>query len=453
MRALRSFTVHPRLPERLAPLQALAMNLRWSWDERTQDLFRWVDPDAWEVGRSRPDPAPGQRRPLPARVPGRRPGLPVVHGRGPRRPAPRRRGRPLVPGPREPAALGGLLLTRVRHLRGAAPVLRRPRRAGRRPPQGGQRPRRAARRRRPLLPPGVFPPGAGGRRLAAGALRRPRSPRDGPRPRREPAGAGRPGRHHAGRPHLGGPRRPGAAVPARRRRRRQRRRLPHGHRPPLRRRQRAPAAPGDPPRCGRRAGAGAARARTAGVPLQRGPRRLPRPRAGAPGHPRRRAHLRRGHRGGPGRHGVHHPHPGARRHGPLPPLPHGEVLQGLGRRVQRALRPGHEPRPPARRAGRRPVQHGRHGPAPGRHRQRRLEAARRGQPPDLRPGVAGGAGRGASHHLGHQRGALPHVGGAGDARPVRPPRPARVEPGRPRPLGPHRGRRRRRAVAGPPAGP
>ncbi|MDP1803828.1 MAG: DUF3417 domain-containing protein, partial [Acidimicrobiales bacterium] len=49
MRALRSFTVHPRLPERLAPLHALAMNLRWSWDERTQDLFRWVDPDAWEL--------------------------------------------------------------------------------------------------------------------------------------------------------------------------------------------------------------------------------------------------------------------------------------------------------------------------------------------------------------------------------------------------------------------
>ncbi|HEV2759978.1 MAG TPA: alpha-glucan family phosphorylase [Acidimicrobiales bacterium] len=49
MRALRSFTVQPRLPERLAPLQALAMNLRWSWDDRTQDLFRWVDPDAWEA--------------------------------------------------------------------------------------------------------------------------------------------------------------------------------------------------------------------------------------------------------------------------------------------------------------------------------------------------------------------------------------------------------------------
>src|SRR5947209_14335718 len=49
MRALRSFTVQPRLPTQLAPLQALAMNLRWSWDDRTKDLFRWVDPDLWET--------------------------------------------------------------------------------------------------------------------------------------------------------------------------------------------------------------------------------------------------------------------------------------------------------------------------------------------------------------------------------------------------------------------
>src|SRR5947209_4019281 len=49
MRVLRSFTVRARLPEALAPLHELAMNLRWSWDERTRDLFRWVDPDAWEV--------------------------------------------------------------------------------------------------------------------------------------------------------------------------------------------------------------------------------------------------------------------------------------------------------------------------------------------------------------------------------------------------------------------
>ena len=49
MKALRSFTVRPQLPTALAPLHELAMNLRWSWDDRTRDLFRWVDPDQWEV--------------------------------------------------------------------------------------------------------------------------------------------------------------------------------------------------------------------------------------------------------------------------------------------------------------------------------------------------------------------------------------------------------------------
>ncbi len=48
MRALRSFTVRPQLPEELALLAPLAHNLRWSWDDRTRDLFRWVDHDAWE---------------------------------------------------------------------------------------------------------------------------------------------------------------------------------------------------------------------------------------------------------------------------------------------------------------------------------------------------------------------------------------------------------------------
>src|SRR5438094_3921262 len=54
MKALRSFSVRPRLPEALVALERLAVNLRWSWDERTRDLFRWVDPDNWE--RSRHDP-------------------------------------------------------------------------------------------------------------------------------------------------------------------------------------------------------------------------------------------------------------------------------------------------------------------------------------------------------------------------------------------------------------
>jgi len=48
MRALRSFTVRARLPEELVPLQELAFNLRWSWEDRTRDLFRWVDPQIWE---------------------------------------------------------------------------------------------------------------------------------------------------------------------------------------------------------------------------------------------------------------------------------------------------------------------------------------------------------------------------------------------------------------------
>ena len=64
MKALRSFTVRTRLPAPLAPLGTLAMNLRWSWDERTRDLFRWVDPAVWEatghdpvglLGRVRPE--------------------------------------------------------------------------------------------------------------------------------------------------------------------------------------------------------------------------------------------------------------------------------------------------------------------------------------------------------------------------------------------------------------
>ena len=48
MRALRTFTVRPRLPQPIAALQGLAFNLRWSWNEQTQDLFRWIDPDMWE---------------------------------------------------------------------------------------------------------------------------------------------------------------------------------------------------------------------------------------------------------------------------------------------------------------------------------------------------------------------------------------------------------------------
>jgi len=49
MKALRSFTVRPTLPPELAPLETLAMNLRWSWDLQTRELFRWVDPAGWDA--------------------------------------------------------------------------------------------------------------------------------------------------------------------------------------------------------------------------------------------------------------------------------------------------------------------------------------------------------------------------------------------------------------------
>jgi starch phosphorylase len=49
MRSLQSFSVRPALPPELSSLERLAMNLRWSWDEPTRDLFRWVDKDAWEA--------------------------------------------------------------------------------------------------------------------------------------------------------------------------------------------------------------------------------------------------------------------------------------------------------------------------------------------------------------------------------------------------------------------
>ena len=48
MKALRRFTVRAHLPERLAALDQLSINLRWSWDKPTQDLFGSIDPALWE---------------------------------------------------------------------------------------------------------------------------------------------------------------------------------------------------------------------------------------------------------------------------------------------------------------------------------------------------------------------------------------------------------------------
>ena len=47
MKAVASFTVRPRLPEPLAPLDQLAANLRWSWHRDTREVFRSLDPTLW----------------------------------------------------------------------------------------------------------------------------------------------------------------------------------------------------------------------------------------------------------------------------------------------------------------------------------------------------------------------------------------------------------------------
>ena len=52
VKALRRFTVRAHLPQRLAALERLSVNLRWTWHTPTQDLFAVVDPALWQqVGR------------------------------------------------------------------------------------------------------------------------------------------------------------------------------------------------------------------------------------------------------------------------------------------------------------------------------------------------------------------------------------------------------------------
>ncbi|HYJ77311.1 MAG TPA: alpha-glucan family phosphorylase, partial [Actinomycetes bacterium] len=48
MKAIRRFTVRTVLPEALAPLGELALNLRWSWDSPTKGLFQSLDEALWE---------------------------------------------------------------------------------------------------------------------------------------------------------------------------------------------------------------------------------------------------------------------------------------------------------------------------------------------------------------------------------------------------------------------
>jgi starch phosphorylase len=47
VKALRRFTVRAHLPDRLAALDRLSTNLRWSWDRPTRELFATIDPTLW----------------------------------------------------------------------------------------------------------------------------------------------------------------------------------------------------------------------------------------------------------------------------------------------------------------------------------------------------------------------------------------------------------------------
>jgi starch phosphorylase len=54
VRAIRRFTVRVTLPEPLAPLHDLMLNLRWSWHTPTADLFASIDPAAWQAAGGDP---------------------------------------------------------------------------------------------------------------------------------------------------------------------------------------------------------------------------------------------------------------------------------------------------------------------------------------------------------------------------------------------------------------
>ena len=299
------------------------------------------------VGRGRPRPPPGPGRGVhraPGRV-GRRCRLPGAPHRRRRRPGRVRDPPPLVPagGGRRADAhrggrrdghrrwRGGLLLARVRHRRGGPAVLGRPRGAGRRPPEVGVGPRGAAGGHRALLPPRLLPPVPDRGRLAAGAV-------PGPRPLRHGAGAvrrrsgsrstwpARPWSPRSGRPRSGA--RPcTCSTPTSRRTATTSSWSPTGS-------TAATSSTGSARRCCSASAASGPSRRSAcrctvfhtneGHAGFLGLERIRTP------HGARRAVLPRGAGGGAGRGGVHHPHPRAGRHRPVPPGADGEVLRRPG---------------------------------------------------------------------------------------------------------------------------
>src|SRR5262249_61590675 len=48
-RPIRTFTVLPKLPDRLRPLHTLAYNMWWCWNADAVALFRRINPDLFEA--------------------------------------------------------------------------------------------------------------------------------------------------------------------------------------------------------------------------------------------------------------------------------------------------------------------------------------------------------------------------------------------------------------------
>jgi hypothetical protein len=409
------------------------MNLRWAWDDRTRDLFRWVDPDAWDatrhdpVGsspRSSPNASPPWLRIRPSSGSSARctttsalpRGAALVPDPRPRRCSRWPTSRPSSASPRpSPSTPGGLGILAGDHLKSASDL--------------GV----------PLVGVGLFyRHGYFRQRLSADGWQQERFPDQDPwamaltlcddiRVRVELAGTPARGAGVARR------RRSGPALPARHRRRGEPARAAGRHRPPLRRRRRAPAPPGDPPRHRRRPGPGGAGHRRPGVPHQRGPRRVPRARADPPDHRRRRPHVRRG---------LEATRPG-RSSPPTPPCPPAStaspradraLLRRLGRGVrdhrrQTSWRSATAPIDDAATSGSTwrswaCASPGAPTPCPKLHGEVSRDDVRRpvARPPDRR----------GAHRVGHQRRARgTWVSGRHD-RPALPPRPPRLGRGRPR---------------------
>src|SRR5579863_4874849 len=49
-----SFQISPTLPARLEALNKLSLNLRWSWDHPSREVFESMDPDLWDATSHNP---------------------------------------------------------------------------------------------------------------------------------------------------------------------------------------------------------------------------------------------------------------------------------------------------------------------------------------------------------------------------------------------------------------